>query len=191
MNNVRKTILAMTAISVLAYSCTEDDVTKPLDPNPEEVITTMKLQFTEEGTSNKFEAVFRDLDGDGGNAPSRFDSISLEAGKSYLVNVLLLNESNLSDVDTVSNEIKTEKEAKEHLFIYKADNVNVNFTILDRDTNNPPLPVGLETRWVAGAKSGTATSHVHITLKHQPGVKNGTEAPGSVDIDLEFLTKVK
>ena len=189
MNNFKKTILAIIAISVLAYSCKKDDVAKPADPNPEEVITTMILKFTEEGTSNKFEAIFRDPDGDGGGVPTRFDSISLVAGKSYLVNILLLDESNPADVDTVSNEVK--KEANDHLFFIEADGVDVAISILDKDTNVPALPLGLESRWVAGAKSGNATSHVHVTLKHQPGIKNGTEAPGDTDIDLEFLTKVK
>ena len=188
MSYLKKSIFAIIAISIFASSC-DDDVKKPNDPNPEEVITTMKLQFTEEGTNNKFEAIFRDPDGDGGNAPTRFDSISLQTGKSYLVNILLLDESNIKDVDTISNEVK--KEANDHIFFIEADGVDVAISILDKDTNVPALPLGLESRWVAGAVSGTATSHVHVTLKHQPGEKNGTETPGDTDIDLEFLTKVK
>ena len=70
--------------------CKKDPV---VDPNENELITTVKVVLTERvsGTQSIFE--FKDLDGEGGAAPSKFDEIILVKGKVYGCNLQFLNES--------------------------------------------------------------------------------------------------
>jgi hypothetical protein len=183
-------ILTITLISVMFLtSCKKDQPQNPTNPAPvneSELITTVKLVFSDSAnTSNVTTATFKDSDGEGGNPPSLFDTIKLAANKTYLVSILLLDESKVP-ADTISNEVL--EEANDHMFFFHHTTVNVNTTYLDLDTNNPPLPIGLYTKWKTGiASNGTS----QIILKHQPGTKNGTETPGETDIDLLFVSKIQ
>lgn len=169
--------------------CKKDDDPVSAPPpvvNDPEVITTVKLFFDDTTVANLDRvAVFRDPDGDGGAGPDIFDTIKLQPNKSYLVNIILLNET-LSPADTISNDVLAE--ANDHMFFYMHSGVSITTTYLDQDTNNPPLPIGLSTRWQTGNLS-TGTSR--IILKHQPGVKDGTQAPGTTDVDVTFQARVE
>ena len=162
----------------------DDDPTNPGTPNESELITTAVLTFTDSaGVAPDVTAIFRDTDGDGGAAPTQFDTIRLKNNTTYFMDVLLLDESG-SPTDTISNEV--EEEAVDHMFFYTQSGVNIITTYLDSDSNG--LPLGLLTRWVTGnVSSGTST----ITLKHQPGVKDGTQAPGETDIEVVFESRVE
>ena len=50
------------------------------------------------------------------------------------------------------------------------------------------LEVGLATQWTVGIASVGTTQ---VVLKHQPGVKDGTCAPGDTDIELDFVTEIQ
>jgi hypothetical protein len=58
--------------------------------------------------------------------------------------------------------------------------------ITDKDSKN--LPVGLESTWTTGTSANGA---LQIILRHQPGVKNGTESPGNTDLDVTFQVKLQ
>ena len=146
---MKKFLSLITFIALIStqVACKKD---KPLDPtnpapnNPAELITTLKLIFTDSAnTSSVNTFVFKDADGDGGNAPTQFDTIQLNANSTYYVSVLLLNES-VSPADTISNEVA--EEANEHQFFFHYNGVNISLTYLDADTNTPPLPLGLSTK---------------------------------------------
>jgi hypothetical protein len=65
--------------------------------------------------------------------------------------------------------------------VYKTSGANLAFSNFDKDRNN--LPVGITATATTGAAStGTFT----IILRHQPDVKNGTETPGSTDLEAVF-----
>lgn len=167
--------------AVIFTGCKKDDdsVATPAPPNEEELITTLKITFVDSADVNAVPKVFyyRDLDGDGG-LPATSDSIKLDAHKTYYATLLLLNEA-VSSVDTISNEIL--EEGVDHLFIYDVHDPLAKVSITDQDENG--LPLGLQSTWRTGASGKT---HVHIILKHQPGVKDGTEAPGQTDIESYF-----
>ena len=160
------------------------------DPKPEnhpqnesELITTVRLQFIDSASGDTSSFQFRDPDGEGGNAPLAFDTLKLDANHSYQVSILLLDESK-NPVDTVSNEVL--QESSDHLFVFNVSGAKLGITILDKDNNN--LPVGLKTRWRTGNPSqGTA----EVVLRHQPGIKDGTAAPGESDVDVTFYAVVK
>ena len=187
--SLKNLFIVATAVALIITGCKKDKETVP-DPeepaNETEIMTTFKLTFVDSANSaNIVTATFRDPDGDGGKAAVQFDSIKLVANKTYFTSVLILDETK-NPVDTISNEVK--KEAKDHLFFYTPQGVNETITILDKDTNPTPLPVGLQTKWKTGAAS---TGSTKIVLRHQPGVKNGTYAPGETDIEIMFQTKIK
>ncbi len=180
--------IALLVISVFT-GCKKDKdevVIPPPPANESEVMTTFKLTFTDSaGAVPIANAQFRDPDGDGGNTAIQFDTIKLFANKTYIVNTLILDETQ-NPVDTISKEIQ--EEANDHLFFYTPATINATITILDQDTHIPSLPLGLQTKWkTMTASDGT----VHIVLRHQPGIKDGTYAPGETDIDLTFQVKIE
>ncbi len=174
-------------VTSIISSCKKDnnDVTKPTDINEGELITT--VQFKISSTDSPFVThtfQYRDVDGIGGNNLT-IDTIKLDADKVYAVEVVLLDESKIP-TDTISNEVY--EESKDHLFIYQPADTNVVVTINDFDTNNPPLPLGIHTSW--RTKSPTSTS-IKLTLKHQPGIKNGDPTKGETDVEVTLPVSIK
>jgi hypothetical protein len=198
------TTIAMLAMLATAFtSCKKDkkDEPAPAAPAPPvnegELITTMKVTLTDTLTNVSATYVFSDLDGPGGN-PAIFgngsanaDVITILSGHIYKASILLLDETK-SPVDTISNEV--EEEGADHMFFFNSIaptgapysvNLSGGTTIkyLDSDANN--RGIGLETLWTANPTS-TAIEPLKIELKHQPGVKDGTYAPGETDIQVDF-----
>jgi hypothetical protein len=169
-------VLAM-LFSVVACKDTSVDVEEE-----NEIITTVKLNFTLGGTTQSF--VFNDPDGDGGNAPVKFENISLKANTSYTLTVELLDESK-TPAENITNEVATESD--EHLFVFTPSPSSLlTYTYDDKDARN--FPVGLK----GTVKTGAAgTGKLKVQLRHQPPVngkevKDGTPAPGSDDVNLDF-----
>lgn len=177
----------------LAASCkkkkNEPTPNDPGNPNPQELITTCELHIVDSASNLTVLAapfIFKDADGDGGNAPTRFDTIKLNSNSTYLVDIILLDESK-TPTDTISNEVL--EEANDHMFFFTpSTGSNTSISYLDADANS--LPIGLETKWKTGTLPSGLQS-MQIILKHQPGVKNGTQAPGDTDLDLTFQLKIQ
>lgn len=188
MNQIKRTFLFSTLVVFGLNACKDDKNTTP-DPttppvNETELITTVKLMLYDTANSMDYSIVnFYDPDGVGGNGPQILDTIILKPNKVYAAEVMLLDDSK-NPADTISNEVKSE--GADHLLIYTKTGVNLTVSITDKDKNN--LPLGLTSYWFTGAAStGTAT----ITLKHQPGVKNGTATPGTTDVMVTFPCKIR
>jgi hypothetical protein len=160
-------------------SCKPDE---PVDPNEEEVITKVQLTFADSANaSNTFIALYSDADGAGGAAPTRFDSIRLDSGKTYNVSIALYDESDPSNIDNITTEVQAE--ANQHLFCYTATGANVTVTRTDSDGT---FPIGITTKWKA------STGSMRVELRHQPdGQKDGTCTPGATDVQLDFVTRVQ
>jgi hypothetical protein len=169
---------------VVGASCKKDKDQPKLPPpllNSPELITGLVINFVDSANAlNKTTAEFRDPDGPGGNSPTRFDTIKLESGKTYYATILVLDETK-NPVDTVSKVIEQEKD--NHQFFFTHSGISLSTFYLDKDSKG--LPFGLSTKWRT-ASSGTGTSKV--VLKHQVGVKNGSEATGETDIEVLFQT---
>ncbi|MCA0231268.1 MAG: hypothetical protein LCH91_12435 [Bacteroidetes bacterium] len=157
---------------------------KKEDPAPEdenELITTVRLKFTENGTTQTFE--WKDLDGDGGAAPT-ISAISLRPSRTYKLEVEFLNES-VSPAESITSEIL--EEADEHLVVVTPSASSLfTYTATDKDSRN--FPIGLAGTLVTGAAS---TGTIKVQLRHQPPVngqpvKNGTVTPGSDDANVTF-----
>jgi hypothetical protein len=155
---------------------------KPDDEN--ELITSVTLKFTEEGTSNTSSFSYKDPDGEGGNAATKFDSVILKPNTTYTLAIELLDESK-TPVDDITKEV--EEESDEHLFIYTPSPAALlTYTYLDKDVNN--YPIGITGKAVTGA---AGIGKLKVQLRHQPGAKNGTPTPGSDDVNLDFNLKIK
>ncbi len=182
MKKINLTFAFVLALIIL-HSCKKDPKPQDAPNNDLELITTVELNFedTLNGTKSKF--IFKDLDGEGGNAPSSFDTIKLESNKVYKCSIKLYDETK-SPKKNVGEEVL--KEADEHLFVFESNSSGLIFTIIDKDKNN--LPLGLESLWKTGAANKNT---VNIKLKHQPdGIKDGTPIKGESDIDLNFQIEI-
>ena len=183
-------MIAVALIMAFAVGCKKDDEAPQPSatggggvPNEEEVITTMIISFVDTaGVQPNVSYAFRDPDGDGGNAPTQHDTIRLVANTYYNATIQLLNEAEIPAEDIT---LEIQQEDDEHLFCYAPSNVNLT---VDRTDSDGTYEVGLTTFWSAAATSNGETT---VTLKHQPGIKDGTCAPGDTDIEVTFITEVQ
>ena len=158
-----------------AFSC------KPDASNQEELITTLKLSFTNGGTTQLFQ--YKDIDGIGGGADGITDTIVLDSNKVYAVTVSVLNESETPSEDMTS-EIRNE--SSDHQFFYNiSSGLNLTHTYNDTDANG--LPIGINNTITSGnISNGT----LRVNLKHQPSIKDGNQNTGDSDIDVTFIVKI-
>jgi hypothetical protein len=183
MKSTRKSILMAMIVMAVMAGCKKDEPA-PVEDN--ENLTTLKLKFTESGTTSTF--TFKDLDGAGGNAPT-IDKISLKPNKTYTMVVEILDESK-NPASIISDAIYDERD--QHLFEYVPMPATILFvTTTDKDTRG--FPLGL----TASVKtSAIGTGKLQVVLHHQPPVngkivKDGTFGIGSVDFDGTFDVEVK
>lgn len=199
-------IFFITLTSCLKKNNLNANIENPLIPeNENEIITTMKLTFDNGTTKTSY--IFKDPDGDGGLAGVygnlsnslvlQSDSIiNLLTNTTYSVSILLLDETKII-TDTISNSVLNE--GADHMFFFNSLNPSGNpysvyltgsmttVTYLDLDANL--RGIGLSTKWQTPSMP-MSKSPLFITLKHQPGVKNGTFAPGDTDIEIPFKLKI-
>jgi hypothetical protein len=183
MKSIIKSILMGIMAVAIIVGCKKDEPA-PVEDN--ENLTTLKLKFTESGTTSTF--TFRDLDGAGGNAPT-IDKISLKPNKTYTMVVEILDESKTPS-SIISDAIYEERD--QHLFEYVATPATI-LTVITTDKDTRGLPLGL----IANVKTTTAgTGKLKVVLHHQPPVsgkivKDGTFGIGSIDFDGTFDVEVK
>ncbi len=165
---------------ILFSSCEKDD---PIIANEEELITTLTYTLTAAGQPTVVLS-FKDLDGEGGNAPIIIAG-TLAANTVYNGSITLLNELE-NPVENITEEI--EEEDDEHQFFFAATGgLNAMVAYDDTDGTNP---VGLKTKVTTGAAS---QGKLRVTLRHEPnksaaGVSDGNiaNAGGETDIEVEF-----
>lgn len=179
-NNLKYLLFGFIIVSLSLNACKKDELP---DVEEEELITTISLTFTNTTDANDVKTItYKDLDGDGGNAPI-VSNLNLKANQVYSVAISsILNETG-NPADDIRAEVIAEKD--DHLFVYKTSGANLTFSNLSTDNNN--LPFGLTaTATTTSASTGTFT----IILRHQPGTKDGTELPGSADLEATFPVSI-
>ncbi len=211
---MKKTIKTIACVAILALSVSACKKEKKTEPTPDaptppanenEVITTMKLSVNNGTTTTYY--MFKDPDGDGGivgaygnlsnTLTAQSDSvITLLTNKTYTVGILLLDETK-AVTDTVSNSVLSE--GVDHMFFFNAINpsgnpyslyltgsmVTIKYLDLDANLRGIGLLTECQTPSMVMPKSPLT-----ITLRHQPGIKDGTYAPGDSDIEIPFKIKV-
>jgi hypothetical protein len=183
-NRIKLLSLAVAAIILSVSSCKKNDDELP-EVEENELITTVRLKFTNKANASDVKLfTWKDPDGQGGNNPV-IDEIVLAANSVYKMEI----DAILNEAETPTGNIRGEvaEEADDHLFVFKPAPANIiTITITDKDSKN--LPVGLASDAVTTA---TGTGTLQVILRHQPDSKNGTEAPGSTDLDATFNVKVQ
>lgn len=144
-----------------------------------ELITTVQLKIKDISTNTINSFSWKDVDGDGGNAPV-IEGITLSASKTYEMEIKFLDESK-SPAQDITDEIKAESD--DHEVFYQQSNSLVNLTRTDKDNKN--LPLGLQVNLVT---TSAGTGNLRIILKHKPGTKAAGDdsAKGETDIDINF-----
>lgn len=181
-------LLALLATGLLfVTSCSKDD---PEVPNEEEVITTLTYTLTPQGGGNAVVLSFKDLDGDGGNAPVISSPNTLAANTTYTGAIVLLNETE-SPAEDITEEIMEEDDEHQFFFSSTVGGLSVAYGDQDGDGN----PVGLSTTLTTGA---AGSGNLTVTLRHEPnkggaGVSGGdiTNAGGETDIEVTFAVSVQ
>jgi hypothetical protein len=172
-NSIKITIASLLTLSTIVNtSCNKND-------NEEELITTVKLTAVNKSTGAVTTATFADPDGDGGNGPTKFDTLKLSAGTIYETSIILLDESK-SPAEDITAEVA--KEADDHQFYYSTTANGVTIATTDKDANG--LPLGVKTTITTTTASA---GRLQVKLKHKPdGLKKAgdTDAIGDTDIEL-------
>ena len=185
---VRKNaVFSLLAIGLIGFSsCKKDKAEEPKKNEENEVITTVKISLT--STSGAvLAASWKDLTPND-EAGRTIDTLKIDSGLVYTGKVELLDETK-SPADNITAEVK--EEANDHIFIYTqvpATPELIAIARTDKDSKN--LETGLEFTLTALNKG---VGKLNVILKHQPGVKDGTSAPGDEDINIEipFISKGK
>lgn len=177
------------------------EVEDPVKEDTPELITRTTLTFTPE-TGDPFVVTATDPDGEGVKDITMDKPIELEAGKTYALEIGLVNE--LADPTSPDYDIDAEvrEQSDEHLFFFgwtgnvfsdpggdgNIDRRDDGIHYDDYDANS--LPLGLHTTWTAGTAS---TGTFRVVLKHQPGLKSATSTSkeGETDLDVVFDISVK
>ncbi len=176
-------LAALLLAAPLVFSaCKKDEDPEPDEDNEQITTVTYVLTPTTAGASTAT-VTWRDVDGPGGNAPT-IGTLNLKANTSYTGAITLLDETK-NPVANVTDEVA--KESDEHLFIYEGTPASLlSITRTDRAAKN--LEIGLTTRVVTTA---AGTGSLKITLRHQPGSKNGTATPGDTDAEVTLPVTVQ
>lgn len=181
MKKINVQLLLFAVVLLFLNSCKKENIA---DPNEGELITTVRLKLTNTLSSgiNPLVYEFKDLDGEGGAAPVRFDSIVLLKNIPYICEVFILNES-VNPAADITSEIKAE--AIDHQFYFVPSSSNL-LSVSNYDTDTKGLPLGLTSFWVTGLNPGRGS--VKVVLKHKPGTKaaNDPITKGETDIELDF-----
>lgn len=166
--------------SFLFTACDKDDDT---DDHSQELITTVKLTFTEVGGGST-EFTVKDTDGDGGNAPVA-DVITLKANTAYTIGIAFLDESESDHTHDLTEEVQTE--SAEHLVCFTATGAMSAPAIGDTDSNGQPL--GLES---ALTTSAAGAGSLQVVLKHEPDKAASDPCKtGETDVDVTFDVTVE
>lgn len=184
-HKVKFGMMAVAAIVMCISACKKDKGVVP-EAEENELITKVSLKFTNTAnTADVSTVTWTDPDGDGGTAPT-IGTLTLKPNASYDFEVSeVLNETATTpDEKNILAEI--EEEADEHLWVYKPTGVALTITRTDKDKNN--IVIGIKGTATTGA---AATGTLQVILRHQPGVKNGTDTPGSSDFDTTFPVNIQ
>lgn len=187
MKKTKLYLFGLLALTMTIASCKKENPkpveTPPPPVNEEELITTFRITLTDpDGINPTVIATFRDIDGPGGNAPELFDTIRLKPNAVYHAAIQFLNEA-ANPAEDITEEIA--EEAEDHLICFNISGVN---TYIVRTDSDGTYEIGLASTWTTTAAS---QGKVLITLRHQPGIKNGSCDVGDSDIELDFVTIIE
>ena len=196
------------AAAALTFACADDDDTSPTGPadpdeheeddhdhgpGEEELITTLEIMLTPSGGGAPYTVRFRDLDGEGGNAPV-VDRIEIDAGTVYNAVVKVLNETE-SPPEDITEEVKEEAEAHQFFFDTLDGFSPAIVTYSDKESDyvtnsGADHPVGIE--FELSVPENAANGLLRVRLSHYDDApKDGINPSDETDIDVFFQVYVR
>ena len=174
-------IIILFILGLVAGSTACKKASDPNDENEHEAINKITLSFSGAGTTATF--TIEDPDGDGGNPPTRIDTIRLKAGQTYTSAIGFKNLSGGTERDLTAG---ISAQGKAHEVFYLPTGVTLTITKTDKDANGYPL--GLNATWVVGT---AGTGSVMLKLMHKSGIKGPNDAPTLGHSDVQILVPVR
>mgnify|MGYP000521853003 CR=1 FL=1 len=203
LNTFKNLSLVALLASTLAFTaCDDDEVDAPHEENEEEVITDIKLTFTNTQDANDVvTASAQDPDGEGIEELVIAGDISLDVDKSYTLTLEVENNLESPGEDIA---VEIEEEGDEHQLFYSFSNDaftnpagsgninNASGTVAYNDMDANGNPLGLSTSWTTSStvlENGSFT----VRLQHQPDLKTATSGAtdGDTDFELTFVLNIK
>lgn len=187
----RFSLMAILLSALVMTGCKDDDDVVPEAENEEEVITDVKLIFTNTSDATDIvEASAQDPDGEGVEELEILGAINLDTSKTYTLTFEITNSLEGEDIG-----VEIAEEADEHQIFFSfsdnafasplgngnIDNASDPLDYNDSDDNGNSL--GLSTNWTTPSTQladGTFT----VRLQHQPDIKNSSS--GAMDGDTDF-----
>lgn len=176
-------ILVSCYLTLVVLGCSESNPVKPI--NGTEVITTIQLALSKNGADTTY-VVWEDVDGIGGRAPNRIDTIKLDASTIYNGTVKLLNATAIPTADVTSD---VRSEMNQHQFIGYDEKGLVVWTANDVDGLGKPIGLSytMYTSSIKGQGSLTITLYHYATESDKKAGMPGVES----DITVVFPVVVQ
>ncbi|MFT3701281.1 MAG: hypothetical protein QM802_02875 [Agriterribacter sp.] len=183
---MKKVIGLLILFILLAFgynSCKKEEKTvSPPDPENEFLTTVQLIIINASDATDKDTVAVKQLpdqDIDYSDA-----TINLKKNTTYNVSVKFLDETT-NPPGNITEDIYDRRNY--HLLCFTVTGANLTIVRTDKDTNNPPLEIGLEDTFTTGDAS---TGSLNVQLRHQPNAKNGSCDPGSSDADVNFPVNI-
>jgi hypothetical protein len=199
----RTSLYALALAGLTFTSCKkDDDDAVPAEENELEVITDIKLIFTNNTDPKDIvEARAKDPDGAGIEDLKILDEITLDTSKNYTLTFEIMNNLD-SPGEDIGEEITEEDDEHQLFFGFSnnafgdpngngnIDNASDDVHYNDKDGNGNAL--GLSTSWKTSSAQ-LSEGKFRVILKHQPDVKSSSSSSndGETDFDLEFVLNIK
>lgn len=166
--------------SLAAISCKK--TTSPNDENEHEAINRVVLTFSLPGGATQT-FLAEDPDGDGGNQPTRIDTIRLVKNQLYTVSFQIFNVVNGVEKN-ITPTIIAQGRSHEVFFIPNG----VVLTVLKTDRDLSGFPIGVSSTWQTTVP---ASGQVLVKLMHKTGIKGPNDSPDKGHSDLELSMPVR
>lgn len=180
---MRTTLFLLLVSSLLLVSCGES-TTVP-DVNDHEFVTTIKVVVTDSVTESIATYIWEDLDGPGGNAPNKIDTMRFAVNGAYTAEVFVLNNS-ITPPDDFTSTIVTEGDV--HQFFYTIGDVALSMLYLDKDYNNKPL--GQKVKINSGA-AGSGSLTIELSHYDEATDKDGLSPSDETDVSVTFPVLIR
>ncbi|WP_222931424.1 hypothetical protein [Xanthovirga aplysinae] len=193
-------LMALLAAATIVTGCKEDEV-EPPEEHEGEIITDVKLIFTNTNDANDVvEARAQDPDGEGAQELQIIDEIDLGTDQTYELTFEIMNNLDEDHGEDIGEEVLEEADEHQIFFAFNegafaspvgTGNISGDSEINYKDSDSNGNPLGLKTEWTTASTESEGTFTVR--LQHQPDVKTATSGAndGDTDFDLRFVLNIQ
>ena len=170
--------------ALLFCACTETS-TNPVDGDDQELVTTLSITLHPTGGGTPLSAVWEDIDGVGGNAPNRIDTLTVEPNTQYSMTVEVFNRSVQPEEDLTPEIVA---EGTQHQFFYSTIDVSATVVYDDADANG--LPIG-QTSLIQALEVSEGSISIELSHFDDPTTKDGVTKSNETDIAVTLPLVVR